>query len=110
MENVRFPLFLPHNSSSMSSSFGFSCFLPVPHTEHSATLETLVKLKTKFSKSTCKTLSLRLGSFPVITFTVSETSMPPMIESIDGCTPSMLQVGIESSSSAEINNDNKQIR
>ena len=100
MENVRFPLFLPQSSSSIRSSFGFSSFVPEPQTEHSSTLETLVKLKIKFSRSTCKTLSLRLGSFPVIIFTASETSMPPIIESIDGCTPSMLQVGIESSSSA----------
>jgi hypothetical protein len=100
MEKVRFPLLRPQSSSSISSSFGFFCLTPEPQTEHSSTLETLVKLKIKFSKSTCKTLSFRLGSFPVIIFTASETSIPPMMESIDGCTPSMLHVGMESSSSA----------
>ena len=100
MENVRFPLLRPQSSSRINSSFIFSCCSPEPQTEHSSTLETFVKLKIKFSKSTCKTYFLRLGSLPVIIFTASETSTPAIIERIEGCTPSILQVGIESSSSA----------
>ena len=48
----------------------------------------------------CKILFERFGFFPVIIFTASATSIPPIIESIDGCTPSILHVGIVSSSSA----------
>ena len=40
------------------------------------------------------------NKFPIIIFTASATSIPPTIDSIDGCTPSILHVGIESSSSA----------
>ena len=41
IENVLLPLFLPHSSSRISSCFGTSFFLPVPHTEHSSCLNVL---------------------------------------------------------------------
>ena len=58
-----------------------------------------LKLKnSKFSKSIDKNFSDDFGFLPIKTSTASYTSIPPTIESIGGCTPCILQVGIASSS------------
>ena len=93
------PLFLPQSSSTVTPPGTFTATRSVPHTGHSSALNVLVDENPIVSMSTWSILPERAGSLPTSTRAASEASMPPTMERTAGFTPSMLQVGISSSSS-----------